>query len=174
MKRLRLLLCDDDSQMLSFLQSVLKPEYTVIGTAEDGQALIAAAQALRPDLVLTDIHMPKLDGIDAVHELRRTLPDCQVIFHTSRTDPEVMAAAFSAARSDIWSRGPCSRCSPAFAPRFNTHRPTTKSSPSDEALISCHRDGAVRRARRPRRTVSVRRRRRATENEVGDLFQQPD
>ena len=96
MKRLRLLLCDDDSQMLSFLQSVLKPEYTVIGTAEDGQALIAAAQALRPDLVLTDIHMPKLDGIDAVHELRRTLPDCQVIFHTSRTDPEVMAAAFSA------------------------------------------------------------------------------
>lgn len=96
MKRLRLLLCDDDSQMLSFLQSVLKPEYTVIGTAEDGQALIAAAQALRPDLVLTDIHMPKLDGIDAVHELRKTLPDCQVIFHTSRTDPEVMAAAFSA------------------------------------------------------------------------------
>lgn len=96
MKRLRLLLCDDDSQMLSFLQSVLETEYTVIGTAEDGQALIAAAQALRPDLVLTDIQMPKMDGIEAVHELRRTLPDCQVIFHTSRTDPEVMAAAFSA------------------------------------------------------------------------------
>jgi DNA-binding NarL/FixJ family response regulator len=95
MKRLRLLLCDDDSQMLSFLQSVLETEYTVIGTAEDGQALIAAAQALRPDLVLTDIQMPKMDGIEAVHELRRTLPDCQVIFHTSRTDPEVMAAAFS-------------------------------------------------------------------------------
>jgi CheY-like chemotaxis protein len=85
MKRLRLLLCDDDSQMLSFLQSVLETEYTVIGTAEDGQALIAAAQALRPDLVLTDIQMPKMDGIEAVHELRRTLPDC----------PEVMAAAFS-------------------------------------------------------------------------------
>lgn len=96
MKRLRILLCDDDSQMLSFLQSVLEPEYTVIGTAEDGQALIAAAQALRPDLVLTDIQMPKMDGIEAVHELRRTLPDCHVIFHTSRTDPEVMAAAFSA------------------------------------------------------------------------------
>lgn len=96
MKRLRLLLCDDDSQMLSFLQSVLETEYTVIGTAKDGQALIAAAQALRPDLVLTDIQMPKMDGIEAVHELRRTLPDCQVIFHTSRTDPEVMAAAFSA------------------------------------------------------------------------------
>ena len=96
MKRLRLLLCDDDSQMLSLLQSVLEPDYSVVGTAEDGQALIAAAQALRPDLVLTDIEMPRMDGIEAVQELRKTLPDCRVIFHTSRTEPEVMVAAFSA------------------------------------------------------------------------------
>jgi len=96
MKRLRILLCDDDTQMLSFLQSVLETEYTVIGTAEDGQSLIAGAQALRPDLVLTDIEMPRMDGIEAVQELRKTLPDCRVIFHTSRNEPEVMAAAFSA------------------------------------------------------------------------------
>ena len=95
MKRLRILLCDDESQMLSLLQSVLEPEYSVVGTAKDGQALIAAAQALRPDLVLTDIEMPRMDGIEAVQELRKTLPDCRVIFHTSRTEPEVMAAAFS-------------------------------------------------------------------------------
>lgn len=96
MKRLRILLCDDDPQMLSLLQSVLETEHTVIGTAEDGQALIAAAQALRPDLVVTDIEMPKMDGIEAVQELRKTRSDCLVIFHTSRTEPEVMAAAFSA------------------------------------------------------------------------------
>lgn len=96
MKRLRILLCDDEAQILSLLQSVLEPEYTVIGTAEDGQALIAAAQALRPDLVLTDIDMPRMDRIEAVQELRKTLPDCRVIFHTSRDEPEVMAAAFSA------------------------------------------------------------------------------
>lgn len=96
MKRLRILLCDDESQMLSWLQSVLETEYTVVGTAEDGLALIAAAQALRPDLVLTDIDMPRMDGIEAVQELRKTLPDCRVIFHTSRDEPEVMAAAFSA------------------------------------------------------------------------------
>ncbi|HEX7768320.1 MAG TPA: response regulator transcription factor, partial [Nitrospira sp.] len=89
MKRLRILLCDDEAQMLSLLQSVLEPEYTVIGTAEDGQALIAAAQALRPDLVVTDIDMPRMDGIEAVQELRKTLPDCRVIFHTSRDEPEV-------------------------------------------------------------------------------------
>lgn len=96
MTRLRILLCDDDAQMLTLLQSVLEPEYVVIGSAEDGQALIAAAQALRPDLVLTDIEMPRMDGIEAVQELHKTLPDCRVIFHTSRTEPEVMAAAFSA------------------------------------------------------------------------------
>ncbi|MDO9119100.1 MAG: response regulator transcription factor [Nitrospira sp.] len=105
MKRLRILLCDDESQMLSLLQSVLEPEYSVVGTAEDGQVLIAAAQALRPDLVLTDIEMPRMDGIEAVRELRKTLPDCRVIFHTSHTEPEVMAAAFSAGASGYLIKG---------------------------------------------------------------------
>lgn len=105
MKRLRILLCDDESQMLSLLQSVLEPEYSVVGTAEDGQALIATAQALRPDLVLTDIEMPRMDGIEAVQELRKTLPDCRVIFHTSRTEPEIMAAAFSAGASGYLIKG---------------------------------------------------------------------
>lgn len=105
MKRLRILLCDDESQMLSLLQSVLEPEYAVVGTAEDGQALIAAAQALRPDLVLTDIEMPRMDGIEAVQELRKTLPDCRVIFHTSHDEPEVMAAAFSAGAAGYLIKG---------------------------------------------------------------------
>jgi DNA-binding NarL/FixJ family response regulator len=105
MKRLRILLCDDEAQMLTLLQSVLETEYTVVGTAEDGQALIAAAQALRPDLVLTDIEMPRMDGIEAVQELRKILPDCRVIFHTSRTEPEVMAAAFSTGAAGYLIKG---------------------------------------------------------------------
>lgn len=105
MKHLRILLCDDEAQMLALLQSVLENEYTVVGTAEDGLALIAAAQALRPDLVLTDIDMPRMDGIEAVQELRKTLPDCRVIFHTSRAEPEVMAAAFSAGAAGYLIKG---------------------------------------------------------------------
>mgnify|MGYP001568590890 CR=1 FL=1 len=105
MKRLRILLCDDDAQMLSLLQSVLEPEYSVIGMAEDGQALIAAAQALRPDLVVTDIEMPKMDGIEAVRELLKSRPDCRVIFHTSRTEPELMAAAFSTGAAGYLVKG---------------------------------------------------------------------
>jgi two-component system response regulator DesR len=55
--------------------------------------------------VLTDIEMPRMDGIEAVQELRKTLPDCRVIFHTSRTEPEVMAAAFSAGAAGYLIKG---------------------------------------------------------------------
>lgn len=105
MKRLRILLCDDEPLMLSWLQSVLEPDYTIVGTAEDGHSLIAAAQALRPDLILTDINMPVLNGLDAVRELRPLLPECRVIFHTSRSEPEVMAAAFLAGAAGYVIKG---------------------------------------------------------------------
>jgi len=91
--------------MLSWLQSVLEPDYTVVGTAEDGHSLIAAAQALRPDLILTDINMPALSGLDAVRELRPLLPECRVIFHTSRSEPEVMVAAFLAGAAGYVIKG---------------------------------------------------------------------
>ncbi|MEQ1793080.1 MAG: response regulator transcription factor [Nitrospira sp.] len=105
MKRLRILLCDDEPLMLSWLQSVLEPDYTVVGTAEDGHSLIAAAQAMRPDLILTDINMPALNGLDAVRELRPLLPECRVIFHTSRSEPEIMAAAFLAGAAGYVIKG---------------------------------------------------------------------
>lgn len=105
MKRLRILLCDDEPLILSWLQSVLEPDYTVVGTAEDGHSLIAAAQALRPDLILTDINMPVLNGLDAARELRPLLPECRVIFHTSRSEPEVMAAAFLAGAAGYVIKG---------------------------------------------------------------------
>ncbi|MFO0707468.1 MAG: response regulator transcription factor [Nitrospira sp.] len=96
MRRLRLLLCDDEPLILTWLQSVLEPEFAVVGTAEDGDSLIAAAHALRPDVIVTEIDLPCLNGIAAVQELRQPLPACRVIFHTSRREPEVMAAAFVA------------------------------------------------------------------------------
>lgn len=105
MKRLRILLCDDEPLMLSWLQSVLESDYTIVGTAEDGHSLIAAAQALRPDLILTDINMPALNGLDAARELRPLLPECRVIFHTSRSEPEVMAAAFLAGAAGYVIKG---------------------------------------------------------------------
>jgi DNA-binding NarL/FixJ family response regulator len=99
MKRLRVLLAADYSQLLSLLQMVLEPTYHVVGTVEDGQSLVAAAQALRPDIILTDVDMPIVNGIDATRELRKTLPECCVIFHSSHGEPHIMAAAFAAGAS---------------------------------------------------------------------------
>ncbi len=105
MKRLRILLADDHSQMLTLLKMVLEPTFQVIGTVEDGQSLIAAAQALRPDLVLTDIDMPILNGIEATRELRKLQPQCRVICHSSHDQPDIMAAAFAAGASGFVIKG---------------------------------------------------------------------
>ena len=105
MKRLRILLADDHSQVLTLLTKVLEPAFHVVGTAEDGQSLIAAAQALHPDIVLTDVDMPVLNGIEATRELRKVQPHCHVICHSAQDDPDVMAAAFAAGASGFVIKG---------------------------------------------------------------------
>jgi len=105
MGRLRILLADDHPQILRLLQTILEPDYRVVGTAEDGRSLLAAAQALKPDLVLTDIDMPVLNGIDAVRELHKLLPDCCVIFHSSHCEPEIMATAYKVGASGYLIKG---------------------------------------------------------------------
>jgi DNA-binding NarL/FixJ family response regulator len=105
MRRPRILLCDDHPAILTLLHYLLEPHYHVVGTAEDGQSLVAAAQALRPDIVFTDINMPHVNGLEATRELRKHLPGCHVIVHSSHDEPEVMAAAFAAGASGYVVKG---------------------------------------------------------------------
>lgn len=105
MRRLRIVVADDHPQILSLLQVLLEPDYKVVGTAEDGQSLVAAAQALRPDVVLTDIDMPILNGIEATRELHNQLPECRVIVHSSHSEPEIVASAFAAGASGYLIKG---------------------------------------------------------------------
>lgn len=105
MRRLRLLLCDDQPEMLGLLQRILEPHYHIVGTAEDGQSLLAAAYALRPDIVLTDINLPLVNGLDAARDMRKHLPDCCIIIHSSHDEPEILAAAFAAGASGYFVKG---------------------------------------------------------------------
>ena len=88
MKRCRILLADDHAVVLEGLRRILdRPELEVVGAVADGHALVEAAARLQPDLILADISMPGLSGIEALRELRRLGVTSKVIFLTMH--PEV-------------------------------------------------------------------------------------
>jgi DNA-binding NarL/FixJ family response regulator len=88
--RPRVLLAEDQAGNLALLQALLESEFEVIGTAQDGEALVAAAARLCPDVVVTDIGMPILDGIAAAAQILRKSPGTRVVFVTVHTDPTLV------------------------------------------------------------------------------------
>ncbi|HYU33000.1 MAG TPA: response regulator transcription factor [Thermoanaerobaculia bacterium] len=94
--RPRVLLADDHPMMLAGLRKLLEPELEVVGTVMDGQLLLAAAERLRPDLVITDIGMPGLDGIEATRRLQASLPGVKVLILSIHAEPSCVQAAFAA------------------------------------------------------------------------------
>jgi DNA-binding NarL/FixJ family response regulator len=94
--RPRLLLADDHTLLLDGIRVLLEPEFNLVGCVEDGQALLTAARDSRPDVILLDISMPVLNGIDAAHQLRKTLPSAKLIFVTMHADADFVTEAFRA------------------------------------------------------------------------------
>jgi len=97
MKSTRILLGDDHPMVLSAIQRLLEEEgFKVVGTAEEGRALVDAAHKLKPDLIIVDISMPLLNGIEAARQIKMFLPDCYVIFLTMHADATYAREAFEA------------------------------------------------------------------------------
>ena len=92
----RILIADDHTLLLDGFRLILEPEFEVIGSVEDGQALIRAAQALKPDIILLDISMPILNGIDAAAQISVLAPEAKMIFVTMHTGAEYVSEAFRA------------------------------------------------------------------------------
>ncbi len=99
MKRPRILLADDHRIVAEGLRGLLEPEFELIGIVEDGRALLTAAEELRPDVIVADISMPLLNGIDAVRQIRRTNENIMVVFLTMHPDVTYAASAFEAGAS---------------------------------------------------------------------------
>jgi DNA-binding NarL/FixJ family response regulator len=98
-KRVRLLLADDHSLVAAGLRSMLESRFDVVGIADNGRALVQAAEQLRPDVILLDISMPELNGIEAARKLRKLVPDAKLIFVTMHTDATFVTEAMRAGGS---------------------------------------------------------------------------
>lgn len=99
MKQVRILLADDHRIVAEGMKSLLEPEFGPVHIVEDGRALLAAAEKLRPAVIVADISMPLLNGIDAVRQIKKSQPDVRVVFLTMHPDPSYAAAAFEAGAS---------------------------------------------------------------------------
>ena len=96
MTKPRVLLADDHSLLLEGLKRILEGHCDVVGMVEDGRALLDAAARLKPTLVLLDISMPLLNGIDATRQLKSLLPEIKVIIVTMHANVDYLSEAFKA------------------------------------------------------------------------------
>jgi len=89
----RLLIADDHAIFGEVLRIYLEKTYTVIGVVLDGRALVAEAMRLQPDVIVVDVGMPLLNGIDAARRIKEQVPNIKFVFLTMQDDPNLAAAA---------------------------------------------------------------------------------
>jgi DNA-binding NarL/FixJ family response regulator len=93
--RPRVLLADDYPAIREATAGLLKPQFDVVGTATDGATLVSEALRLLPDVIVTDITMPVLSGIDAAHQLRESAPSAKIVFLTIHPEEQFMKACMA-------------------------------------------------------------------------------
>ena len=96
MERLRVLLADDNDILLGEVRAILEPKFDVVGEVGDGQALLEAARRLTPDVLVVDISMPGVSGIEAARKLHREGSSSKIVFLTVHLDPALVEIAFEA------------------------------------------------------------------------------
>jgi DNA-binding NarL/FixJ family response regulator len=99
MKHIRVLLADDHTLMLDALKSLLEPEFEVVGIFADGHALVEAAPGLNPDVIVVDIGMPTMNGLNAGERLKQLMPSVKLIYLTMNQDTDMVGAALQAGAS---------------------------------------------------------------------------
>ncbi len=96
MKKTRVLLADDHTIVAEGLVSLLEQDFELVGRVDNGRDLLKKAEELSPDVIVTDISMPLLNGIEALRQLKKTKPDVRVVFLTVHADVSYITEAFRA------------------------------------------------------------------------------
>lgn len=99
MRRARVLLADDHTVVAQGLASLLREEFELVGIVGDGEALLDTAQRLQPDVIVADMAMPVMDGLEALHRLKAVRLDAKVIFLTMHADAQLATEALRAGAS---------------------------------------------------------------------------
>ena len=99
MSRPRVLLADDHALLLGAFEKLLAEDCDIVGQVSDGRALVAAAEELRPDIIVLDISMPLLNGIEAARQIKQKVPRVKLVFVTMNEDTGLAADAFRAGAS---------------------------------------------------------------------------
>jgi DNA-binding NarL/FixJ family response regulator len=97
--RPRVLLADDYAGLLTAWRRLLEPAFEVVGCVADGRALLEAASALVPDVIVADLSMPQVNGLDACRQIKNALPQTKIVLVTAGGDRWVARAAFDAGAS---------------------------------------------------------------------------
>jgi DNA-binding NarL/FixJ family response regulator len=85
--------------LVDALKGILEPRCEVVGMVSDGRELLRAAPKLQPDIIVLDIAMPQLNGLDAARHLKPTMPKVKFVFMTMNEDPDLIGEAFRAGAS---------------------------------------------------------------------------
>ena len=94
MNRPRIIVADDHKLVAGACRQLLETEFDVVATVGDGRELLRAADALKPDVIIIDIGMPLLNGLDAGEQIKKTLPKVKLVFLTMHADADLAAEAF--------------------------------------------------------------------------------
>jgi DNA-binding NarL/FixJ family response regulator len=93
--RARILIADDHNLVAELCKRLLENDFDVVGSVADGRALVRAAGELKPDVIVLDIAMPVLNGLDAGRQVKKMLPAVKLVYLTMNPDPDVAAEAFA-------------------------------------------------------------------------------
>ena len=89
MSRPRVLVADDHADLVKAICRLLAMECDVVGSVADGSAVLEAAQRLRPDVIVVDLNLPNVNGLEACRQIRQAHPEMKVIVFTAMNDPDV-------------------------------------------------------------------------------------
>ena len=99
MRKIRVLLADDHETVLEQVRAILRKDFDIVGTVNNGQDAVAETQRLEPDVLVIDISMPVLNGLQAARQLRTNSHRAKIVFLTVHEDQDFVSAALSAGAS---------------------------------------------------------------------------